>query len=83
MEWWTGKGNDLSYSTKYSERIFENMNIDFVGMRKYTYFFSGLFSIIAIAAMAYRGFDKGVDFTGGFYISKHFIYRASCNCFVK
>lgn len=66
MEWWTEKGNELSYSTKFSERIFENMNIDFVGMRKYTYFFSGLFSVIAIVAMVYRGFDKGVDFTGGY-----------------
>ncbi len=72
MEWWTGKGNELSYSTKFSERIFENMNIDFVGMRKYTYFFSAFFSVIAIIAMFVRGFDKGVDFTGGYSYAVQF-----------
>ena len=66
MEWWTAKGNTLQYATKLSERVFENVNIDFVGMRKTTYILSGLFSVIALISMFTRGFDLGVDFTGGY-----------------
>lgn len=66
MDWWTGRGGELKYSTKLSERIFENVNIDFVGMRKTTYILSGLFSLIAIISMFTRSFDWGVDFTGGY-----------------
>jgi SecD/SecF fusion protein len=72
MEWWTAKGNTLQYATKMSERVFENVNIDFVGMRKTTYILSGLFSLIALVSMFVRGFDLGVDFTGGYSYALEF-----------
>lgn len=39
--------------------------IDFMSMRKAAYVLSGVLLIISIAAIAVRGFNFGVDFTGG------------------
>lgn len=40
-------------------------NIDFMGKRRIAYVLSGLLLIISIIAIAVRGFNFGVDFTGG------------------
>ncbi|MDX9741804.1 MAG: protein translocase subunit SecF [Gammaproteobacteria bacterium] len=40
-------------------------NINLMGMRRVAYLISGLLIVISIAAIAIRGFNFGVDFTGG------------------
>jgi len=40
-------------------------NIDFMGLTKYTALFSITISIIAIACLAWKGLNFGLDFTGG------------------
>jgi preprotein translocase subunit SecF len=42
-----------------------NLAIDFMGKRRYAGILSGLLVVIAIAAMVTRGFNFGIDFTGG------------------
>ena len=42
-----------------------NLAIDFMGKRRYAGILSGLLIVIAIAAMVTRGFNFGIDFTGG------------------
>lgn len=46
-------------------RFFENTNFDFVGARKKAYIFSGTLILISILALAFRGLELGIDFTGG------------------
>ncbi len=42
-----------------------NLAIDFMGKRRYAAILSGLLVILAIGAMVTRGFNFGIDFTGG------------------
>jgi len=42
-----------------------NLAIDFMGKRRYAVILSCLLVVVAIASMATRGFNFGIDFTGG------------------
>ena len=67
IDWWTqSKGNDLSFWTGWSKDLFSNLNIDWIGKRKYAYIISSVIIIGGIISMAVRGFDLGVDFRGGY-----------------
>ena len=67
IDWWTkSKGNNLTFWTGWSKDLFSNLNIDWIGKRKYAYVLSSVIIIAGIASMAIRGFDLGVDFRGGY-----------------
>ncbi len=55
----------LSFSTALSERAFRNSKFNFVKARKYSYVISSVIIIIAIASLAIRGLNPGIDFAGG------------------
>ncbi len=59
------KNRKLTFSTKMTENLFKNVNIDFLGMRKYFYIISGVIIIAGLIALSSRGLSLGVDFTGG------------------
>ncbi len=59
------KGTKIKFSNKYTENFLGKTNIDFVGLRKYTYIISGALILISIASFAYQGLNYGVEFTGG------------------
>jgi len=46
-------------------RIFENLNYDFLGKRKFAYALSGTLFIIGVISVIIRGFQFGIDFKGG------------------
>ncbi|MEA3273730.1 MAG: protein translocase subunit SecF, partial [Pseudomonadota bacterium] len=46
-------------------QLFKNLNIDFMGRRRTAMLFSAVFLLVAIGAMILRGFNFGLDFTGG------------------
>lgn len=52
--------------------IFGNSNYDIIGKRKIALVFSLVLIIISIAAVSIRGFNLGLDFTGGTVIVVHF-----------
>lgn len=45
--------------------ITKDTNINFLGARKLTYFISGLSIVLAIACICIKGFNYGIDFSGG------------------
>jgi preprotein translocase subunit SecF len=47
------------------ELIKPNVNIDFVGNRRYAYAFSGILTVMALLAMMLLGPRYGIDFAGG------------------
>src|SRR6185295_7234978 len=53
------------FTTRLSHNNFANLNIQFVNKRKYAYIFSGTLFVISILSISIRGFDYGVDFSGG------------------
>ncbi|MBX2928848.1 MAG: protein translocase subunit SecDF [Saprospiraceae bacterium] len=66
IEWWTRRGGNIAFWNKLSENPLANINIDWMGKRKIGYFISGALTVFGIASFMIRGFDMGVDFTGGF-----------------
>ncbi|KAA3639583.1 MAG: protein translocase subunit SecF, partial [Proteobacteria bacterium] len=52
--------------------IFGNSNYDITGKRKIAMVFSSILIIIAIVAIVIRGFNFGLDFTGGTVLVVHY-----------
>ena len=46
-------------------RIFEHINVDFLGKRKFFYILSGLLFVAGMLNIAFRGLQFGIDFKGG------------------
>ncbi|MCX6193717.1 MAG: protein translocase subunit SecF [Cytophagales bacterium] len=61
-----GKEKEMTFETFISRDLFKGMNFDFIGKRKYSYWFSwALVAIGAIVLFMQGGFNLGVDFKGG------------------
>lgn len=63
--WKLERNKEVSFSSKLTEGLFKNININFVGNRKKFYVISALLIVAGIASFATRGLNLGVDFTGG------------------
>lgn len=72
IDWWVGKGNNLSFWTSFSKGAFKNVNIDWIGIRKYAYIFSISITVIGLVSMFVRGFDLGVEYKGGYSYNVQF-----------
>ena len=59
------KGKNVKFSFKWSENLLANTKFDFIGKRKIAYIISGTMLVLSIASFALRGFNMGVEFTGG------------------
>ena len=59
------KNKAIPFSTKATENMFKNININFVGKRKLYYLFSGTIIALGIVGFVMHGFNLGVDFKGG------------------
>ncbi len=46
-------------------RIFHNLNIDFMGKRKFFYILSSILFLIGLVNVSFRGLEFGIDFKGG------------------
>jgi SecD/SecF fusion protein len=61
-----GREKNMTFETFISRDLFKGMNFDFIGKRKYSYWFSwGLIATGAIVLFIQGGFNLGVDFKGG------------------
>ncbi|WP_297763131.1 protein translocase subunit SecDF [uncultured Muriicola sp.] len=66
VDWYiSGKGRSLTFSTFITKNLFNNVNIDFLKKRKFSYIISGIVIIASIFSLTTRGLDQGVDFVGG------------------
>lgn len=67
VHWLSKKGDKskLSFSNPFSKNLFNDLNIDFMGKRKFAYLFSTGFIIVGLAVALIGGLKFGVDFTGG------------------
>ncbi len=46
-------------------RVFHNLNVDFLGKRKFFYILSASLFMIGVISVIFRGFNFGIDFKGG------------------
>ncbi len=65
IDWSISKSNKLSFVTGFSKNFFTNFHFDFLGIKKWTYAFSAIVTIVSIYSLATNGLDQGVDFVGG------------------
>ena len=59
------KGKSLKFSNKWSANFLTNTKIDFITLRKKSYIISGVLIAATLVSFAVRGFNYGVDFSGG------------------
>ena len=59
------KGRTIEFSRPWNRNLFDGINIDFMGRRKMFYLISAIVIGIGVGSMVVRGFNWGVDFTGG------------------
>ena len=59
------KGKNVAFSRKWSENMLANTKFDFIGKRRIAYFISGALLLLSIGSFFVRGFNTGVEFTGG------------------
>jgi len=55
----------LTFSTRWTENAFKNLNINFIGKRKIYYFISSVIILAGIASLTFKGLNYGIDFKGG------------------
>ncbi len=67
LEWYANRRNakEIAFTTKITSKWFQKLNIDFIGKRKIAYTLSSIVIVVAIAGLAVRGLNLGIDFSGG------------------
>ena len=60
----------FTFSRKITANFLRDVNIDFVGKRKYFYAVSIFMVVVGVGSLFVRGLSQGIDFTGGrtFYV---------------
>ncbi len=66
IDWWVHRGGEINFWTSKTKDLFTHFKYDWIGMRKKSYMISGALLLIGLIAVLTRGFDYGVDFTGGY-----------------
>ncbi len=61
----TKKDAKLSFTTKYTEHLFEKLHIKFLEKRKIFFVISGTLIILSVGSLITNGLKQGIDFTGG------------------
>jgi len=65
IDWSISKNNKLSFVTGFSKNFFTNFHFDFLSIKKWTYAFSAIVTVVSVFSIVTNGFDQGVDFVGG------------------
>ncbi|WP_291099473.1 MULTISPECIES: protein translocase subunit SecDF [unclassified Flavobacterium] len=65
IDWSISKNKKISFVTGFSKNFFTNFHFDFLSIKKWTYLFSAIVTIVSIYSLATNGLDQGVDFVGG------------------
>lgn len=63
---YTSKNREMSFWTGWSKNMFADLNIDWMGKRKFAYVISSVILLAGLISIFTRGFDLGVDFKGGY-----------------
>jgi len=59
------RGRKLTFVTNMSKNWFTNFNFDFLRIKKWTYAFSALVTIVCIISLMTHGLNQSVEFVGG------------------
>ena len=79
INWWMKSGKKITFETKLTKGAFKNFNFNFVGNRKKYYLISGVLIVGGIIALATKGLNPSVEFSGGRTFSVQFEKNAGDN----
>jgi SecD/SecF fusion protein len=65
FEWMLDRNMNITTGNRFTMNLFQNYNIDFMGLRKKMYIVSLAIIVPGVIAVFVRGLDPGLDFTGG------------------
>jgi len=65
FQWMLSRDIEVKFANKYTLNALANVNIDFIGMRKYGYAFSIVVFVVSVLSIGFRGVNYGIDFSGG------------------
>ncbi len=65
FEFMLDRNMNITTGNRFTMNLFQNINIDFIGMRKKMYILSIAIMIPGVISIFVRGLDPGLDFTGG------------------
>ncbi|MGB3074034.1 MAG: protein translocase subunit SecD, partial [Chitinophagales bacterium] len=65
FDWWLERFKTIKFTTSISRFNFTNFDIPFVKWRKYAYVISGTLALVGLLSIFTKGFEYGVDFSGG------------------
>ncbi|MBK7085872.1 MAG: protein translocase subunit SecD [Flavobacteriales bacterium] len=65
MMWRLDRGKTISFWQTWNKNLFDGVKVDFMGKRRMFYLISLVVIGIGIGSMVTRGFNWGVDFSGG------------------
>jgi SecD/SecF fusion protein len=65
FEYFLSKNKPILFGNKYTMDMLVDANFDFIGIRKIGYIISSTVIILGIVSLSIRGFNYGVDFSGG------------------
>jgi SecD/SecF fusion protein len=60
-----GRLSKWTFTTKLSRNLLSNVNINWLGLRKYSYIAAGVMVVISVVSLSTLGLNQGIDFTGG------------------
>ncbi|MCP9234978.1 protein translocase subunit SecDF [Lewinella sp. JB7] len=66
VDYWIEKKGSMTFWTGASENLFSDINVNWLGFRKTAYGISAVLVLASLMAIFVRGFDLGVDFSGGY-----------------
>ncbi|MCS6916943.1 MAG: protein translocase subunit SecDF [Chitinophagales bacterium] len=80
FHWWVKDGSrSIRFTTPLSRTDLSRYNIQFVNKRKYAYVISSVLAVIGLVSIITKGFEYGVDFTGGRSYVVQFDQRVSAD----
>lgn len=65
IDWYVNKEKQMTFGTKWSLKVFSNLDINFLKRRKMWYGISGVIIFAGLISIFTQGFNLGVDFKGG------------------
>ena len=60
-----GRLSSWSFTTKLSKNLLTNVNVNWLGMRKFGYIAACIMIVVATVSLSTLGLNQGIDFTGG------------------
>ena len=80
FEWLVKNRNmNVTFWTAITKDALSNLTIDWIGKRKIAYGISAVLIVISILSIAFRGFELGVDFKGGYSYNIEFTGEDNVN----